>query len=215
MVRKLPRNICDRWGREVNHWLSNKGQEREGSRASDSPYPPFNFLKREARIACNPLTMTRVAEEKKKTDPPQRNGSSNLKREPPGAKSFATGSEEVKNGRKEDKKQPERCRLCKNTHNLDECNKFTKMSHAERMEVVRSNGLCLGCLKFGHMKKDCRGRKVCASCKGFHPTSLHIDVPKAPQKETKPVVPPNNSTAEATSHRVNALDARDSQSNST
>ena len=72
MIRKLPRYICDRWGREVDHWLNVNGQELEDSTASDSPYPPFSafcdFLKREARIACNPVTLARTQEEVKKVE---------------------------------------------------------------------------------------------------------------------------------------------------
>ena len=78
----------------------------------------------------------------------------------------------------------------------------------ERMEVVRSNGLCLGCLKYGYMKKDCRGRKICTPCKGFHPTSLHLDAPMTPQHNTKPAVPPASASTEATSHQINTHDPK-------
>ena len=160
MVRKLPRNICDRWGRDVDYWLSKKEQKCESSKSSESAYPPFSafcdFLKREARIACNPVALLRVVEDERKAQQQQRSGrfNSSPKNKPLGAKTFATGSEEVKGGRKGDKKPPERCRLCKNAHGLDECDKFAKMPHTERMEFVKSNGLCLGCLRYGHMKKD-------------------------------------------------------------
>ena len=214
MVRKLPRNICDRWGREVDYWLSKKEQKCESSRSSESAYPPFSafcdFLKREARIACNPVALLRVIEDERKAQQQQRSGrfNSSPKNKPLGAKAFATGSEEVKGGRKGDKKPPERCRLCKNAHGLDECDKFAKMPHTERMEVVKSNGLCLGCLQYGHMKKDCRGRKICATCKGFHPTALHVEAQKVPQKDTKPEeLPPNTEDAQATSCRVNTYDS--------
>ena len=60
------------------------------------------------------------------------------------------------------------------------------------------NALCLGFLKWGHMKRVCR-RLVCKTCNGFHPTSLHSDpVPI----ETKWNIHPRN-TPEATSHHVN------------
>ena len=212
MISKLPRNICDRWGREVDHWLNMRGQELQEPTATKSPYPPFSafcdFLKREARIACNPVTMARAEEEVKKVETSQQRlvKFGNRKKEPLGANSLATGSEEVSNGNKGERKQPERCRLCKNTHNLNECDKFKKMSHTERIEFVKSNGLCLGCLKYGHMKKDCRGKKVCSTCKGFHPTSLHTNVPKP---EGKPGTSPKNSSAEVTSHRVNTHEPED------
>ena len=212
MINKLPRNICDRWGREVDHWLNMKGQELQESTATKSPYPPFSafcdFLKREARIACNPVTMKRAEEEAKKVETSQQRlvKFGNRKKEPLGANTLATGSEEVSSGNEGQRKQPERCRLCKNTHNLNECDKFKKMLHTERIEFVKSNGLCLGCLKYGHMKKDCRGKKVCSTCKGFHPTSLHTNVPKP---EGKPGTSPKNSSAEVTSHRVSTHEPED------
>ncbi|XP_078380267.1 uncharacterized protein LOC144663229 [Oculina patagonica] len=124
-----------------------------------------------------------------------------------GAGSFATGSNEVSDGsnegRREKKPKAERCPLCKNTHNLDECDKFNKMSPAEKIEFIRSRGICLGCLMYGHMKKDCRRRKICKKCSGFHPTSLHIESPGALGHQANQSVEPQ---AEATAHCVNTAD---------
>ena len=98
MISKLPRNICDRWGREVDHWLNMRGQELQKPTARKSPYPPFSafcdFLKREARIDCNPVTMARAEEEVKKVETSQQRlvKFSNRKKEPLGANSLATGS---------------------------------------------------------------------------------------------------------------------------
>ena len=190
MVRKLPRNIGDRRSREVDRWL-NTAEDRQGSvsrpRSLNEPvYPPlsafYDLLKREARIACNPITSSRPKDEDKKEEPQRRaRFGSNYKNKPVGTSSFASGSSELKNNttqRKAERKPSESCPLCKSPHNLDDCDKFAKMCQTERMDVIKSNGLCLSCLKYGHMKKDCRIRKVCKSCNGFHPTSLHVDTPK-------------------------------------
>ena len=214
LVRKLPRNICDRWGREVDQWLNRKETDHQNARSKESAYPPFSvfcdFLKREARIACNPVAMSRVIGEERKVEAPrdQRSGWSN-RNKPFDARALTTGSEEVRVERKSDKRPPERCRLCKSAHSLDDCGKFAKMSYTERLEVVKSNGLCLGCLRYGHMKRDCCGRKVCATCKGFHPTSLHNTTPRAPQQTERPETP-LGSTEEVmiTSHRVSTQDTQ-------
>ena len=130
----------------------------------------------------------------------------------PHAGTFASGSEEMKgvhNDKKEGKKpSSERCPLCKNRHNLDVCERFNKMSQTERRDFVKSNGLCLGCLKYGHIKRDCRGKKVCTTCKGFHPTSLHIDSPRLLEQSPKPVTGLQNITPKVNSHRVNSQDTR-------
>ena len=79
MARKLPRNISDCWNRKVDRWLNT--EDRQGSvsrpRSHGEPvYPPFSafcdFLKREARIACNPIISSRPKDEDKKEEPQRR-----------------------------------------------------------------------------------------------------------------------------------------------
>ena len=130
----------------MDHWLNMEGQELQEPTARESPNPPFSafcdFLKREARIACNPVTMARAEEEVKKVETSQQRlvKFSSRKKEPLGANSLASGSEEVTSVNKGERK-PERC-LYKNTNNLNECDKFKKMLHTERIEFVKSNVLC-------------------------------------------------------------------------
>lgn len=33
--------------------------------------------------------------------------------------------------------------------------------------------MCFGCLKAGHMSKECRSRLICSECNLKHPTILH------------------------------------------
>ena len=160
------------------------------------------FLKKESRIACNPITLVKMKKYGERKEEPRRGRfTGNNKNKSSGTGSFATEAE-VKDSfreRKEDKKpKADHCLLCKKAHNLDECDKFAKMSQTEKKEFVRPRGICLGCLKYGHLKKDCHGRKICKKCKGFHPTSLHIDSP-ASQEQTS-----NEGIPEATSHPVEA-----------
>ena len=188
----------------MDGWFSIQEQEKV-SGVRNIPYPPFSafydFLKREARIACDPVTMMRVEQEEGKVETSQQKNSKfggNARKASSGAQSFATGSLEISRRAQGGKKRPEGCGLCKNGHNLDECDRFKMMSLVERMDFVKSNGLCIGCLRYGHMKKDCRGRKICATYKGFHPSSLHKDSPEAAQHDLQ------NITREAISHHVNA-----------
>ena len=214
MLRKLLRHLADRWTQEVNCWLNK--EEQVSSDASARPicsaaYPPFSafceFLKKESRIACNPITSLKTKEERERKEELQRRGrfTGNNRNKSLGAGSSVTEAEEVKDSsreRKEDKKpKADHCLLCK-AHNLDECEKFAKMSQTKRIEFIRSRGICLGCLKYGHMKKDCRGRKICKKCKGFHPTSLqHIDTPASQEQNSVQGIP------EVTSHRVEAFNS--------
>ena len=102
----------------------------------------------------------------------------------------------------------ERCLLCKNNHNLDECDRFALMSQTEKREYVKLRGICLGCLKFGHMKKDCRGRKTCKKCNRFHPSSLHIDHPVPSDQVAMQAVDPQAKPTEVTSNRVEVQDKK-------
>ena len=74
------------------------------------------------------------------------------------------------------------CVLCKpEKHPLYYCSKFKGMSQDQRLSVVRSNGLCMNCLKAGHFLKECKSSHHCRSCQKPHHTLLHIDA-----RETNP-----------------------------
>ena len=130
------------------------------------------------------------------------------RRKPLRFNALATESHEVTdsntNSRKERKSEATSCPLCKAPHDLDVCEKFLKKSIAERRDFVKMNALCLGCLKWGHMKRICRRRLVCKTCNGFHPTSLHSDSAPVETEQSSSL----RSTPEATSHRVNLADMK-------
>ena len=199
MLRKLPRHLADRWTRDG---------DVSARTTRSAAYPPFSafcdFLKKESRIACNPITALKTKEEGERKEESQRKGrfTGNNRNKSFGAGSFATEAEELKDRsgeRKEDKEpKADHCLWCKKAHNLDECETLAIMSQTERIEFIRSRGICLGCLKYGHIKKDCRGRKIGKKCKGFRPTSLHIDTPASQRQNGNEGIP------EATSHRVEA-----------
>ena len=192
-ARKLPRYLIDRWSREVDRWLNKDEEQRQSGRASSNVasvqmgYPPFSafcsFLQRESRIAYNP-------------------------RKPPRFSTFATDSHEVANSntqsRKEKKSEATLCPLCKAPHDLDVCKQFLKKSLAERRDLIKTNTLCIGCLRWKHMKRVCRRRLVWKTCNGFQPTSLHSDpVPIETERSSHP-----RNTPEAASHRVNLSDLK-------
>lgn len=157
----------------------------------EQPTPPFKafcrFLEREARIACNPVTTRPHKEEAPRQDAKRAWKSNSYRKKSAKVSTFATGSGEVKtsasDSKRENKPEAVTCPLCKGPHDLDACKSFLSMSLAERRDVIRSKALCLGCLKWGHMRKDCRRRRVCKTRNGFHPTSLHSDPAKIPEQD--------------------------------
>ena len=48
------------------------------------------------------------------------------------------------------------CCFCEGKHALLDCFKFKSQPHNEKVECLKINGYCFGCLKKGHMSKDCK-----------------------------------------------------------
>lgn len=62
---------------------------------------------------------------------------------------------------------------CQGEHNLAACLQILKRTHKEKLEFLKTKGLCFGCLEKGHMSKGCK-RLTCKQCNLKHPTLLHI-----------------------------------------
>ena len=165
-------------------------------------YPHFSgfckFIKQEARITCNPVISSKtLREENKKEDIDRKlKGNKNFRRR----NCFGTGANEVKHDierkKKEDKPKRESCLFCKGPRFIDVCNEVTKLMLSDKMQFICARGLCHGCLRWGHLRKDCRQQKNCVSCSGPHPTLLHDDAFIRVKQDTSGTVPA------MTSHRV-------------
>ena len=171
MLMKLPDWLISRWNRKVaEHKIKHK------------TFPSFevfvSFIDFEAEMACDPVTSVQSlkSRESKTRDAKAKDFK---------VKDFKTKDTKPKEGTsrtvlntsvKNDEPKadtPKSCLLCKENHQLDECKKFLKKTTTEKKEVIKKNGLCLGCLTPGHMIKTCRIRKSCTKCERKHPTSLH------------------------------------------
>ena len=64
------------------------------------------------------------------------------------------------------------------SHTLASCNKIKDQPHEERVDFLKSNGLCFGCLTPGHLCKlfckFCKRRIEFKECALRHPDILHI-----------------------------------------
>ena len=89
---------------------------------------------------------------------------------------------------REEKIKREFCYFCKNSHSLEVCKEFAKISLQDKREFILSRDLCHGCLAWGHIGRDYRNKRACRTCNGPHPTLLHDDafVTKK-EDQTKPV----------------------------
>ena len=66
------------------------------------------------------------------------------------------------------------CLYCQKNHALNVCNKIREQPLKERIQFLKTNGLCFGCLTAGHMSKDCRKKASCSDCSLKHPAILHV-----------------------------------------
>lgn len=93
------------------------------------------------------------------------------------------------------------CIFCQGDHTMEQCKKLQRKLHKEKLEFLKSKGLCFSCLIGGHMSNACEEKKSCQICSATHPTLLHIkqkfkDLPKeeASQEEPKEESPKEEQT---------------------
>ena len=168
ILLKMPDWFLSRWVRVVSEWRSRTGQ-----------FPPFSefakFIAKEAKIACDQTaSMQALARETKPNNQPV---VSKVERPPAKlhGRVFATESA-AKPAAEGDglEQRPPWCFLCRRyIHALEDCADYLGKSYEERRQVIFDKGLCFGCLRKGHLTRECRSRRTCATCGERHPSSLH------------------------------------------
>jgi len=95
------------------------------------------------------------------------------------------------------------CVACKrDKHPLYACAKFKALSHEDMLSLVKSNGLCLNCMRHGHHAKNCNSAHRCKRCQRPHHTLLHVE----PKGETLPSE--NTSITHVSNHATMGLPSK-------
>lgn len=175
IVAKLPFKLRERW-RSVVCGI----QERCDRRVKFKDL--VEFINKQAKIALHPVFGDIKDSTPAKTPPIQPNY---YKEQKKGIikKSFTTSAIQLDTSKKNtgsvehtDPASPTTppCLFCKGEHAIETCSKLKGKPHKEKIEFLRSKGLCFSCLKHGHMSKFCKGKVSCEVCSLTHPTLLHI-----------------------------------------
>ena len=58
------------------------------------------------------------------------------------------------------------CQICQGNHKVQNCQEFTSLDVAARVDLVKQKKLCFNCLRSSHMINQCASRSVCRTCRG-------------------------------------------------
>lgn len=67
------------------------------------------------------------------------------------------------------------CLYCSKDHSLEFCGALKHKPNKEKVDFMKSKGLCFGCFGKGHMNKYYKNRMTCQIFHQNHPSLLHID----------------------------------------
>lgn len=177
VISKLPYKMRENW-RNVAYDI----HERTGRRARFSDL--VEYIDRQAKVKNDPLFGD--IQEQTSADVGKKSKASDFKQKKVTTKgsSFVTSvsteqkkeSETSNRGTKAqlDKTVCARCLFCQKNHALNSCFKFKEQAHLDKIEFLKTKGLCFGCLTQGHLSKDCKRRLTCQECSKMHPSILHI-----------------------------------------
>ena len=167
IISRLPDWMVSRWNRLVFTAVK-----------ESNVYPPFsrfvNFVVEEAQVACNPISSLYAVKGLSRSLSESVRPAVNSKREEGRGKVHVLATKGVPDsGLVTDRPS---CLFChKVGHSVVSCFAFASKNAEEKKKFVRDNRLCFGCLKIGHISKECRSRQTCDKCQRPHPTCLHFD----------------------------------------
>lgn len=169
ILEKLPFSLHERWRRLADTILEDQYRQVTFTDLVE-------FIEKEARVASNPLFGRHLFKSQKdsKSNKVDHSRVTNSKE---GIKA-KVNCNKVAN---EEGKQL-KCFFCSGKHYLDECQSIMKKSEKERKEFIVKEGLCFGCLRHGHVFKDCQRRRSCRICNKRHVTILHRPVDESQAK---------------------------------
>ena len=65
------------------------------------------------------------------------------------------------------------CLFCELSHSFQNCRKFRKILHKDKISFLMKHRLCFDCLGRDHVRSHCTRKATCEVCRGPHLTLLH------------------------------------------
>lgn len=168
VMKKLPYKMRDKW-----RTIACDLQERNRRRAMFVDI--VNFIEHQVKIATDPV-FGNIQDDRPSTAKEAHKAKQSL-RSRGKESSFATtiATMEQKSPLENKLKVVEKvCLFCKGEHMLDWCPLLERKTNSEKIDFLKKNGICFGCLCTGHISKECRKRLTCKTCGSKHPSILHI-----------------------------------------
>ena len=90
-------------------------------------------------------------------------------------------------------------------HPVYACQKFEGMTQEQMMISLKSNGLCMNCLRPGHFVRQCTSTQKCRKCQKPHQTLVHREEKKEQDQSMNqnPTVPSHPITSSVSQAKVN------------
>ena len=147
IVAKLPFNLQERFRRLVD-----RSHDEEVSFQT-----LVDFLTEEVRITSHPIFGTKhLKADRQET---HASGSGDKPKAGNGNKGKRAATKQEPGGAKGG--NSELCGHCSKSRFIGTCSKLFKLPMEERVQVVKSTGVCFGCLHRGHVSRFCRQRAKC------------------------------------------------------
>lgn len=176
VISKLPYKMREKW-RITAFEINEAGRGR--ARFSHL----VNFIDRQAKVALDPLFGDVIESPQTFKGKEKATKERSVKKTGHRESMFATGVQDTTMEATAKKSSPSKgvltafqkpCLFCQKSHALSVCTKIKELTNTERIDFLKSKGLCFGCLTFGHLSKNCKKRLKCQICSRLHPDILHV-----------------------------------------
>ncbi|KAL7871964.1 hypothetical protein SRHO_G00069470 [Serrasalmus rhombeus] len=176
VLSKLPYKMRERWKHMAFDLLENR---KRRAKFTDL----VSFIERQAKIAIDPLfgdlQGASVSVEQKERFTPVKKAKGNTTKSSSFVISIDTDQQNAMQSNQsaktdQSKSKPETCVYCEKNHTVENCEKLKRQIHKDKIDFLKSKGLCFGCLVQGHLSKDCTRKLTCQICSRKHPSILHV-----------------------------------------